>query len=247
MVRRRCSATSSGVAGISALERLEQPFVVGHPVRPRVVGVMTEEHARLGRERVVGALEARAARQPHHLLVEAEVGVDHVHRHVVVVAGHLAQLVERRANAVEIGRRQLEDPPRGADLDRLAGDVDVEAVGQRHGAHEGAAMRLVLDEPLLDELADGLPHRAATGADRVRDRDLAQRLSLGDAALDDPLAQLPEHLLGHRRALDAREPPALRLRRHLSPSWGVDNHTNSSERQSSTVLEPRLTDKFIHL
>src|SRR6185312_4398551 len=76
-------------------------------------------------------------------------------------------------------------------------------------------MRLVVDEPLLHELADRLAHRAAPGAERTRQGDLAERLALRDATLDDRLAQLAQDLFGHGRTLDAREAPCVRQRHGL--------------------------------
>ena len=214
--RRRWSATRSGVAG-SALERLEQPVVIRHVGGHRVVRVVAQKHPRLGRERLVRAHQPRASGQVDELLVEADVGVDHRVADAVGLRGRRAQRVQRRPQLRQVGGGRRQDAVRRPDLDRLAGDVDVEPVGERHDPHERAAVGLVLDEPLLDELADGLPDGAATGAERARERHLAERLALRDATLDDRLAELAQDLLGHGRPLDARETPVVGQRRHWSP------------------------------
>src|SRR4051794_7709727 len=206
-----------GRGGVALLDGLEQVGVVGHVARPGVLGVVAQEHLALGRQRVVGTDEARAAGEADELLVEADVRVDDGLGHAVVVARRLRQVVERRPEVAEVLGRRVEDPPRRRRLDRLARDVDVEAVGERHHPDVRAAMGLVLDEPLLDELSDRLADRAAAGAERAGERHLAQRLALRDATLDDRLAQLAQDLLGHGRPLDARETPGVRQGRHWSP------------------------------
>jgi hypothetical protein len=108
--------------------------------------------------------------------------------------------------------------PRGAGLDRLARDVDVEAVGEREPADARAAVRLMVDEALLDELADRLADRAAAGPERLGERGLAELLALRDAAIDDRLAQLAQDLLGDLGALDAGQAPPLRRHCDGTPS-----------------------------
>src|SRR3954452_19073507 len=227
---------------VAPLDGLEQADVVGHVGRERVVGVVAQQHPGLGRERVEGPHEARAAGERDELLVEADVGVDDGLGDPVLALGGRGQLLERRPEIREVLGRRIEDAPSRTGLDRLARDVDVEPVGQRHHAHERAAMGLVVDQALLDELADGLAHRAAPGAERRRLRDLAQRLAPRGATPDARLAQLAQDLLRHRRPLDARETPRVG-QRHGLLRWTVDNHTNlagcgsreSPGRRSSTV------------
>src|SRR3954454_8240365 len=238
-----------GRGGLALLDGLEQADVVGHVGRERVVGVVAQEHPGLGRERVEGPHEARAAGERDELLVEADVGVDDGLGDPVLALGGRGQLLERRPEIREVLGRRIEDAPSRTGLDRLARDVDVEPVGQRHHAHERAAMGLVVDQALLDELADGLAHRAAPGAERRRQRDLAQRLALRDATLDDRLAQLAQDLLRHRRPLDARETPRVG-QRHGLLRWTVDNHTNLAgwgSRVSRGAAHPPLTHKFVRL
>src|SRR3954451_3458830 len=177
-----------GRGGIAPLEGLEQPDVVGHVGRERIRRVVAQQHPRLGGEGLERADEARAARKRDELLVEADVGVDDGLGDLVCGVRDLRELLERRPQVREVPGRRVEDPPRRTRLDRLASHVDVEPVGERHHAHEGAAVGLVVDQSLLDELTDGLAHRAAPGAERRRQRDLAQRLALRDPTLDDRLA-----------------------------------------------------------
>jgi hypothetical protein len=73
-------------------------------------------------------------------------------------------------------------------------------------------MKLVCDQPFLDQVPDRLAHRAAAGAEHSGDVHLAELLALGDASIDDCLPQLREDLLGGGGTFDAAKPPLVRGR-----------------------------------
>src|SRR5919202_550930 len=91
-----------GRGRVAALDGLEQVDVVGHVARPRVVGVVAQEHLALGGERVVGAHEAWAAGEAHELLVEADVGVDHRRGDLVALARADGEVLERRPQVGQV-------------------------------------------------------------------------------------------------------------------------------------------------
>src|SRR5262249_22543593 len=103
----------------------------------------------------------------------------------------------------------LEQSSHDTHLDRLAGDVDVEPVAQRERVDEVAAMEDVLDEPLLDEMADGLPHRAAARLQLPREMHLPQVRAGRDQTVDDRVAEDAVDLLQRGRSFDGRQVPHL--------------------------------------
>jgi len=60
----------------------------------------------------------------------------------------------------------------------------------------------MLDESFLHELPDRLPDRAAARSQLAREVHLAELFPLGDAPVDDRIAQLRQDLLSRRRPLD---------------------------------------------
>ena len=225
-----------GRARIAPLDRFEEPLVIAHVVRPRIGRVVAQQHARLGGERLVRARETRAAGETHELLVEADVRRDQV-------LGHVVSLGRRRRSARapaagQVGRpRGLDHPPRDSRLDCLPCHVDVETIRERHHPHERAAVQLVLDQAFLLELPDRLAHGAAPGSEGLGERDLAERLALRDAPVDDRLAQLVEDLLGGGGPVDGTELPGVGGRLHSEPELQVvDNKT------TGTIVNAKQTD-----
>ncbi len=229
--RRRCSATSSGGAGIAPLERVQQQRVVADVVRARIRRVVAQQHPRLGDERLVRARQPRAAGERDQLAMEVDVGGDHRLGDAVVAARRRVQARQRRAHRLEVERLgRLQRPQRGARLDRLARGVHVEAVLQRQQPHEAAAVRHRLDQALLRELPQRLADHAAAGAEHPRQVLLAQLLALRDVALDDRPPHLAHDDVSNRRTLHAGELP---VADHLRP-W-------TPLRPLSTILQPAGT------
>src|SRR5918993_1112414 len=185
-----------GRARVTLFDRDEEPLVVAHIVRPGIRRVVAQQHPRLRDERLVGAGQPQTASQPNKFLVKLDIRLDQLLGDAVMSLGCRPQDVHRSTESRKVGgRRAFHREPRHARLDRLARDVDVEAVCERHDAHERTAMQLIVHESLLDELADRLAHSAAPRPEGARERDLPQRLALRDASIDDGLTQLLENLL----------------------------------------------------
>ena len=133
---------------VAARDRRQQLLVVADVRPPWVLGVMAEEHARLGGERFVGAVEAWAADEPHELLVEAEVGRDHVLGRTRLALRRRSEVGHRLVEAGEVERLvAAEDADRNADLDHLARDVHVEPVARGEREDERARGAACTGEP----------------------------------------------------------------------------------------------------
>src|SRR5215204_3476116 len=205
-----------GCARIALFDRLEQPLVVTHIVRPGIRRVVAEQHSRLRGERLVGAPQPRATAQPDELLVKADIRLDHLVGDAVVP---LRRRPERLHGGAERRERRrcwvLDGEPSDSGFDRLSRHIDVEPVRERHDAHEGAAMKLVVHEPLLYQLPYRLANGASPGSQGPRERDLPQGVALCDPPIDDCFAQLVEDLLRGGGSVDRVESPVVRGCRHL--------------------------------
>src|SRR5829696_2168715 len=205
-----------GRARIALFDRFEQPLVVTHIVRPGIRRVVAEQHSRLRGERLVGAPQPRATAQPDELLVKADIRLDHLVGDAVVP---LRRRPERLHGGAERRERRrcwvLDGEPSDSGFDRLSRHIDVEPVRERHDAHEGAAMKLVVHEPLLYQLPYRLANGASPGSQGPRERDLPQGVALCDPPIDDCFAQLVEDLLRGGGSVDRVESPVVRGCRHL--------------------------------
>ena len=150
----------------------------------------------LGRVRLAGARE--------HELVEADVGLDDpeqvaVPRRLAHQPDLLGELGEVALGHPLVRLREAEPLEREPDRDQdlvhlLVGDAE----------HDRAAVGVGDDEPLVLELAERLPHRAAARLELARDPVLDQAVAVRVAPDDDRLAQRLEHPLPPRaRALGA--------------------------------------------
>src|SRR5215207_2441982 len=199
-----------GRARVALFDGVEEPLVVAHIVGPGVRRVVAQQHPRLRDERLVGTRQPRAAGQPNELLVKADVRLDHLVGDAIVSLGPRPQILQRGAQGREVRRRRgLDREPGDAGLDCLSGHVDVEAVRERHDAHERAAVQLVVHEPLLHELPDCLAYGASPGPQCPRERDLPKRLPLRDSPINDRFAQLLKDLLRRRGSVDRAESPVV--------------------------------------
>src|SRR5215207_3069123 len=197
-------------ARVTLFDRVEEPLVVAHIVRPGIRRVVVQQHPGLRDERLVGARQPRAAGQPNELLVKADVRLDHLVGDAIVSLGPRPQILQGGAQGREVRRRRgLDREPGDAGLDCLSGHVDVEAVRERHDAHERAAVQLVVHEPLLHELPDCLAYGASPGPQCPRERDLPKRLPLRDSPINDRFAQLLKDLLRRRGSVDRAESPVV--------------------------------------
>src|SRR5262249_47243647 len=136
-------------------------------------------------------------------------------------------------------RLALQQPPRDSHLDRLAGDIDVESVAQRERIDEVAAVEDVLDEALLDEMADRLAHRAATRLQLAREVHLAQVRAGRDRPVDDRVAQDAVNLPQRRRPLDRSEVPDIA---HTGASCQIDLQTDIWENRPVRSRVNRLEE-----
>src|SRR3954454_18721456 len=188
---------------LSQLDRLEDRAVLGlgdveAPIGLRVAGVDVDEGARR-RERQredagVGRVQRAAVREAEHEGVEALVELD------VALEGRRGRTV-RADDRVELGDAAVQrlelvgvvealgGEPRGGALQDAAQVDRVGGLLARERAHDEAAARRRLDEPLVLEAREREAQGRARDAELRGERDLRQALPAAQLAVEHQLAQ----------------------------------------------------------
>src|SRR3954447_26171387 len=188
---------------LALLDRLEDRAVLGlgdveAAVGLRVAGVDVDEGARR-RERQredarVGGVEGAAARETEQDGVEALVELDVAlerGRGRTVRADDRVELGDAAVQRLELVRlvQALGGQPRGGALEHAAQVDRVGGLLARERAHDEAAARRRLDEPLVLETREREAQRRTLDAELRRERDLRQPLAAAQLAVEHELAQ----------------------------------------------------------
>src|SRR4051812_2511687 len=219
-----------GAGPLAKLDRLEDRAVLGlgdveAAIGLRVAGVDVDEGARGGerqREHAgVGGVERAAPRQVEHQGVEALVELDVALERGggrTVGTDDRVELGDAAVQRLELVRvlEALGREPRGRPLEHAA---QVDRVGRllaRERAHDEAAARRRLDEPLVLEAGEREAQWRARDAELRRERDLRQPLAGAELAVEHELAQAQRRAQPLRQLRDG---PAHRMpRRSASAS-----------------------------
>jgi hypothetical protein len=162
--------------------------MLGDQVGPHGVEGLQRDHAQPGLrgQRPEHPGQPLAARAADEDLVQVQVQAD---QQVPVVRRGRLQFGERGIQIPEVRSRAGQQPRRrrfdGAPREIQVSDVLLEQLRDEH-----AAGGVGLEQALLDQALEGLPHRAPAHTELARDLDLAQRLARRQPAADDPRAQL---------------------------------------------------------
>src|SRR5256886_14313980 len=193
---------------VVAAQRVDQLLVVLGVGPPRVRRVTPKQHPGLIGKGLVRPREALASGKPDQFVMKAQVGGDRL----------LGRSLLARLSCLHGGQRYIERPQVGQlgfgdqgpgcpDLDRLARDVNVEAIFEELGLDEGAVVHAVLDQAFLDQLPDRLTDGAAADPQHLDQAGLTKLLAGWDPSIDDSLADDAADGFGGGMALEAGQGP----------------------------------------
>src|SRR5207253_1205053 len=145
---------------------------------------------------------------------------------------------QRCSERPQVGQLGFGDQGPGCpDLDRLAGDVHVEAILEQLGLDEGAVVHAVLDQAFLDQLPDRLTDGAAADPQHLDQAGLTKLLTGWDPSIDDSLADDAADGFGGGMALEGGQGPDGR-RGHACGHRDHGRIVGRSTRESITKIFP---------
>src|SRR4051812_17981086 len=148
--------------------------------------MVMKDHARLGGERRVGATQSPASRKVDELLVETNVTLDQPIRRLFFALCLPLEVLHGGGKRGEGERFTPGHQQLGRiGLNCLTSFVDVAHVLIGEETHSCTAVKLMLDQALLNELADGLADHTPPGAEHGGDLYLPQGFTLRNLAADD--------------------------------------------------------------
>src|SRR6185436_1236595 len=172
---------------------------------PLVAPERAAEAARDARRGAQRRREARAARSLDHDRVELLVPGDLVVDGAGLAASPRIRAGHERMQPVELTPVDAQRRTRsGRRLEQHPHLVEVDQIGARERAHERAAARLDVDEPLALQLHERLAHGRARASEALGERRGAQALTRPELTRENRLPQLLGHPKGARRAGDDR-------------------------------------------